>query len=150
MKTTGKKRVSKEEPKQKPTVRTPSSIGKPREDSKKIPAGVQRLLNEMMPYIEKCYPESRCCALIGLDWDVWNGYATRYPALRLAIKRSQAAKMALWQDTVEKGGPGWQAAMTLLERLDGENFSRSNTGRPVNTQSPYQAAMRAKRSKGKG
>lgn len=79
-----------------------------------------------MPHLRDCIPESTACALIGLDLGVWEGYCERYPALRLAVKRAQAERLVEWQRTVEAGAQGWQAAATLLERRDPQNWSRTS------------------------
>ena len=141
--TTTKKRIS--------TISLPTKKTKPcgergrkKADSVAIPKGVRSILKEMMPYIEKCLPESTCVALIGLDMAQWENYCTRYPALRLEIKRIHAKKFAEWQATVEAGDRGWQAAAVLLERRDAGNWSRAAAGRPTADKAPYLAAMRSK------
>jgi hypothetical protein len=46
-------------------------------------------------------------------------------SLKVAAKKLQAAKLIAWQETVEAGSQGWQAAATLLERRDPGNWSRN-------------------------
>ncbi len=133
----------------KPAISLPNKKTKPcgergrkKADSTEIPKGVQALLDEMMPYVEKCLPESTCAALIGLDYGVWENYCTRYPALRLAIKRVHAQRFAEWQATVEAGAQGWQAAATLLERRDPMNWSRSAAAAKPQAKNPLSRAIK--------
>lgn len=120
----------------------PGNRGRRSEKSTEIPQGVKDLLEEMMPWIEKGYPESTVVQRIGLDEQVWAGYRTRYPALVLAIKKAQAARCMEWQDRVEAGAQGWQAAATLLERRDPANWSRQAPGRPKQSDSPFASASK--------
>ena len=128
-------------------IRSASVKGKPRPDSCAIPAGVQKHLDDLTPFLRDNVPESTACALIGLEYKVWDEYCVRYPALRVAAKRIQAERLVEWQKTVEAGAQGWQAAAVLLERRDPQNWSRTAVGRPQNQKSPYSSALARKRGK---
>jgi hypothetical protein len=99
-------------------------------DSSQIPKDCINARDILLPYAAKCIPETTACAAEGLDYEVWNNWCCRFPALRQEYKRAGAQKLIEYQERVEAGGQGWQASAVLLERLDGGNWSRSasNTG----------------------
>ncbi|MFA5897993.1 MAG: hypothetical protein WC829_02650 [Hyphomicrobium sp.] len=122
----------------------PVRKGRPREDSSTVPAGVQELLALMLDNIRKCIPISTCCAAIGLEHSVWQGYMARYPALLLAIKRERALRLIELQEIVEAGGQGWQASARTLESLDGENWNKSASAAKPATKTPLSGAVKGK------
>jgi hypothetical protein len=125
----------------------PSRRGRPSIESTIIPPDVKLIFEELLPYFRENVPESTACALIGMEWTRWEELCARYPALRVEAKRVQAERLVEWQRAVEAGAQGWQAAATLLERRDSQNWSRSTAGRPQNTSSPYEQAMQKRRGK---
>jgi len=90
-----------------------------------IPEIEKAMLDRMLPLLADLVPEDTACEATGIDKGAWRIARDRLPALRMAVEKVRAEKKVQLQRIVEAGAQGWQAAATLLERLDADHFSRS-------------------------
>ena len=116
-------------------------------DAAQIPKDCLAIRDRLMPYAQDSIPESTACAAEGLDFDVWEKWCGKYPALRQEYKKAAARRWIDWQKTVEAGAQGWQAAAVLLERRDPINWSRTQQTSSKSKASALAAAVRNRAKK---
>lgn len=113
----------------------------PRGPSRQMgPQEVKALCPAILQLAAENVPDGTLCAALGIPTANWEMWQTRYPLLMDEVRRLRALAAIASQRIVAKGGQGWQAHMTMLERLDAATWSRQYVA-GVRKNSPLAAAI---------